>query len=196
MRVQGNTDGAIQPFFRPKKYTEAERQLAAIARKAAMNRDVLYHGTRHAQTILTTGVLFPGEEGGKVSFTRSAEEAAYWALLPRLEDEGQGSILIFDRRLLRCRYKIEPYHDPIWDDKATYRDEAEEGVWADVINIGKYLMGLVCDVTSQSSDLLKTRNREYRRNMETRLNELLYHVPDWRCRPEEYLVRRESRARE
>jgi hypothetical protein len=81
MRVQGNTDGAIQPFFRTKKYTEAERQLAAIARKAAMNRDVLYHGTRHAQTILTTGVLFPGEEGGKVSFTRSAEEAAYWATI-------------------------------------------------------------------------------------------------------------------
>jgi hypothetical protein len=153
-----------------------------------MNRDVLYHGTRHMQSILTAGVLFPAEEGGKVSFTRSADEAAYWALLPRTEDEGHGSILIFDRKLLRSRYKIEPYHDPIWDNKTTCRDEAEEAIWGDVINIGKYLIGLVCDNTGQSSDLLKSRNREYRRHMETRLNELLYHVPDWRCRPEGYIT--------
>jgi hypothetical protein len=55
-------------MFRPKNYTEAERRLAAIARKAAMGRDVLYHGTRHAQSILKIGVLFPVKEGEKVCF--------------------------------------------------------------------------------------------------------------------------------
>ena len=40
------------------KYTDAERQLAGQAREIAMNRDVLYHGTRYAQSILKTGVLF------------------------------------------------------------------------------------------------------------------------------------------
>jgi hypothetical protein len=175
-------------IFCSKKYTEAERQLAAIVRKAAMGRDVLYHGTRHAQSILKIGVLFPVEDGGKVCFTRSAEEAAYRALRPRTEDEGRGAVLIFDRQLLHCRYKIEPYHDPIWDNKTTCHDEAEEAIWAEVTNVGKYLIGPVTDNASQSSDRLKTRNREYRRHIETRLNELLYFVPDWRCRPEEYLT--------
>jgi hypothetical protein len=173
--------------FRAKEYSAAQRQLAATARKLAMNRDVLYLGTRHAQSILTTGVLFRAEEGGKVCFTRSAEEAAYWALLPRTEDEGHGAILIFDRQLLHCRYKIEPYHDPIWDDDAICRDEAEEAVWADVVNLGKYLIGFVSEPGHESSDLLKARNRAYREFMEVRVHELLSSLPDWRVRPERYL---------
>jgi hypothetical protein len=61
------------------KYSDAERQLAGQAREVAMNRDVLYHGTRHAQSILKTGVLFRSLSGGdpKVCLTRSAEVAAY-----------------------------------------------------------------------------------------------------------------------
>jgi len=168
--------------FRPKEYSEAQRQLAATARKVTMNRDVLYHGTRHAQSILTTGVVFPAEEGGKVCFTRSAEEAAYWALLKRDHDEGRGAILIFDRLLLRCRYKIEPYHDQIWDDDATCRDEAEEAVGADVVNVGKYLVGLVSEPAHQSSARLRILNSEHRMTTEARLNQLLRRAPDWRFR--------------
>jgi len=170
----------------PRQYSEPERQLAIVARKAAMNRNVLYHGTRHAQSILSTGVLFAWESD-KVSFTRSAEEAAYWALLPRVEGGLRGSILIFDRELLRCRYKIEPHHDPIWDGKSRYCDEAEEAVYADIINVGKYVVGFVSEGCRQCPDLLKTRDAEWRRKMETKLSELLYFVPDWRCRYEEYL---------
>ena len=171
----------------PKKYSEAERRLAGLARKVAMQRNVLYHGTRHVQSVLTTGVLFPPDEGGKVCFTRSADEAAYWALLPRTEDEGHGAILIFDRQLLHCRYRIKLNHDPIFDTNKVRRDEYEEEIWSEVVNVGKYLIGLVSEPAHQSSELLRMRNRRYRANIEAQLNELLYHVPDWRCRPEEHM---------
>ena len=176
-------------MFRPRKYSEAERRLANLARKTAMKRDVLYHGTRHAQSILSMGVIFCAEYAHQVSvsFTRSPEEAAYWALLERDNDEGRGAILIFDRQSLRCRYKIEPYHDQIWYNYRNRRDESEEMIWGDVIDVGKHLVGFVSEPKTECSDLLKSRNRKYRINMESRLNELLYHVPDWRCRPEEQL---------
>ena len=71
-------------MLRHLKYTEAERQLAGMARQKAMDRDVLYHGTRFAELILKTGVLFSSDtDDAKVSFTRSPEVAAYWALLER-----------------------------------------------------------------------------------------------------------------
>ena len=153
-----------------------------------MNRDVLYHGTRHAQSILSMGVLFTSDPGyPMVSFTRSPEEAAYWALLERDHDEGRGAIFIFDRRSLHCRYKIEPYHDGCWDDQTSRRDEAEEGIWADVINVGKYLVGFVSGPTTVLSDRHKMLNHEHRMSMEDRLNNLLYFVPDWRHRPEELI---------
>ena len=63
------------------KYTKAIRQLAGMARQKAMDRD---------------GVLFCSDPGQpKVSFTRSPEVAAYWALLERNDDEGRGSVFIF-----------------------------------------------------------------------------------------------------
>ncbi len=43
------------------KYTKEERQLAGLARKMAMQQNVLYHGTRYAQSILRTGVLFTSD---------------------------------------------------------------------------------------------------------------------------------------
>jgi hypothetical protein len=87
------------------KYSDAERQLAGRAREVAMNRDVLYHGTRYAQSILKTGVLFHSLTGGdpKVCLTRSAEVAASWALVDRDDDEGRGSIFILDRQSLERR---------------------------------------------------------------------------------------------
>src|SRR5262245_21733604 len=68
----------------------AVRLLAGMARQKAMDRDVLYHGTRFAELIQKTGVLFYSDPGDpKVSFTRSPEVAAYWALLERDDDEGR-----------------------------------------------------------------------------------------------------------
>ena len=86
------------------RYTAAERQLAGIARQKAMNQDVLYHGTRYAKSILKRGALFRSAFGDqKVCFTRFAEVAAYWALVERDDDEGRGSIFIFDRNSLGRR---------------------------------------------------------------------------------------------
>jgi hypothetical protein len=136
-----------------------------LARKMAMNRDVLYHGTRYAQSILSMGILFPSDA---VSFTRSPEEAAYWALLDRDDDEGRGAILIFDRQSLHQRYKIEPYHDTIWDDAKRCRDEAEEAICNDVVNVGKYLIGFVSEQNTHRSDRLKMLNRKRRADMEAR----------------------------
>src|SRR5262245_41266266 len=88
-------------MLRHLKYTKAVRQLAEMARQKAMDRDALYHGTRFAELILKTGVLFYSDPGDpKVSFTRSPEVAAYWALLERDYDEGCGSVFIFDRQSL------------------------------------------------------------------------------------------------
>ena len=73
---------------------------------------MLFHGTRYAELILKTKVLFrTGFSDQKVSLTRSAEVAAYWALLDRDDDEGRGAILIFDRRSLERRYKVEAVPD-------------------------------------------------------------------------------------
>ena len=73
---------------------------------------MLFHGTRYAELILKTKVLFrTGFGDQKVSLTRSAEVPAYWALLDRDDDEGRGVILIFDRRSLERRYKFEAVPD-------------------------------------------------------------------------------------
>jgi hypothetical protein len=152
-----------------------------------MSREVLYHGTRYPQSVLSMGCFILSGGGEKVCFTRSADEAAYWALLPRIDDEGCGAILIFNRQLLQCQYKIGPYHDPFWDTDASRRDEAEEGIWADVTNVGKYLVGFVSDPKTELSKRHKMLNHQHRLNMEDRLNGLLYSVPEWRHRPEELI---------
>lgn len=152
--------------------------MAHLARKTATGRDVLYHGTRYARSVLTSGVLLwsdPGEP--TVSFTRSPETAAYWALLQRNYDEGHGAILIFDRQSLRCRYSIEPYHDVICDDEMGRNDEAEERIWRrHVIDVGKHLIGIVFGPTTQCSDAHKKHNREYTTRMEARLRKLPHHT--------------------
>ena len=127
------------------KYSGAERKLAARAREVACNRDVLYHGTRYAQSILKTGVLFHSLPGGdpKVCLTRSAEVAAYWAMVDRDDDEGRASILIFDRQSLERRYKIETNPDAWWDSKTIFHDEAEEEIFDNVVDVSNHLIGVV-----------------------------------------------------
>jgi len=130
--------------FRHIKYSDVERRLAAQARAIANVRNVLYHGTRYTRSILDCGVLFRahiGEE--KVCLTRNAEVAAYWAMLRRDDDEGRGSILIFDRRSLERRHKIRANPEPYWLTKTTFHDEAEEEIWDDVVNVRKYLIDLI-----------------------------------------------------
>ena len=106
------------------------------------NRDVLYHGTRYAQSILKTGVLLHGDQE-KVCLTRSAEVAAYWALIDRGDDEGRGSILIFDRQSLERRYKIEANPEAFWHSETIFHDEAEEEVKENIVHVANHLIGCV-----------------------------------------------------
>jgi hypothetical protein len=134
------------------KYTTAERKLASLARKLATNRDVLYHGTRYRQSILKTQTLLrPAVGTYTVSFTRSPEVAAYWALMVRDVDDGRGSVFIFDRQSLERQYKIEANPEVFWHNDTTFHDEAEELIFDDVTKIGDHLIGIVSDPTVKLS---------------------------------------------
>jgi len=126
------------------EYSDAERQLAAQAHAIAKARNVLYHGTRYTQSILDSGVLIRSLTGEqKVCLTRSAEVAAYWAMLRRDDDEGRGSIFIFDWRSLKRRHKIIANPKPYWLTKTTFHDEAEEEIWDDVVDVRSHLIDLI-----------------------------------------------------
>jgi len=164
-------------MLRHLKYTEAVRRLAGMARQNAMDREALYHGTRFAELILKTGVLFYSDPGDpKVSFTRSPEVAAYWALLERDYDEGRGSVFIFDRQSLERQYKVEASPEVYWRTKTLFHDEAEEEIWANVIDIGNYLIGIVSGPTANCSHKHKTLNRKYIARIEARLLLLERHM--------------------
>lgn len=168
------------------KYTKEERQLAGLARKMAMQQNVLYHGTRYAQSILRTGVLFTSDPGAPISLTRYPEVAAYFALLPRDDGEGRGAILIFDRERLRHRYRIHPVEErEVW---FGLHNEAEEELWGDVTDVSNYLIGFISEPTTTHSYKTKKWNLERRMRTEARLNDLLdLVVLDWRYRSEEHI---------
>ena len=145
------------------KYSAVERQLAWLACRKAMNQNVLYHGTRYATSILKARAIFRSATGDrKVCLTRSANVAAYWALMERDDDEGQGSIFILNRDSLERRYKIIANPDCFWLSKTLFHDEAEEEIWADVINIGKHLIGIVQGPTVARSQRHKELNRQHK----------------------------------
>jgi hypothetical protein len=102
-----------------------------------------------------------------VSFTRSPDIAAYWAFVPRDGDDGRGAILIFDRQSLRCRYRIESFHDPIWDTETFRNNEMEERICGDVVDIGNHLVGLVTTLTVCRSQKEKQLNRRHRLRLST-----------------------------
>ena|SRR2546426_10585754 len=130
------------------KYTTAERELALLARTVATNRNVLYHGTRYRQSILKMEILFRPKIGVPAVFlTRSPEVAAYWALLKRDDDEGRGSIFVFDRQSLASRYKIQFNPKVYWLSDTTFHDEAEEQIFDEVTKIGDHLIGIVSGPT-------------------------------------------------
>ena len=157
-------------MYRHIKYTEAERKLANMARKKARNRDVLYHGTRYANSILKTGVLFRADVGEpKVFLTRSAEVAAYWATIERDDDEGRGSILIFDRQSLECKYLVKANPEVYWHSDALFHDEAEEKISTDVIDVDDYLVGVVHGPTTRRSHKHKMQNHELNTRTQARL---------------------------
>jgi hypothetical protein len=94
---------------------------------------------------MISGVLFYSRQVNRVVLT------AYWAFVERDSDESRGAILIFDRQSLRCRYRIKPWNDDIWDDETGRRDEMEERIWEHVTDVGRHLIGLVTEQTTRCS---------------------------------------------
>ena len=126
------------------------RSLAKNARAFARGQDVLFHGTRYRERVLVSGILKFSPGGQTVSFTRSPDVAAYWATLPRDDDEGAGAVLVFDRASLRARYKLECIDDSWEADPSEFNelwrakhDECEEQVWGRSIEIAPHLIGLI-----------------------------------------------------
>jgi hypothetical protein len=121
----------------------------------------------HIKQNLQASRTWPGRmvlciDGDRVSLTRSAEVAAYWALLERDNDEGRGAILIFDRQSLERRYKVEPNPEAYWHTNTLFHDEAEEEIWDDVIDIGNHLVGFVSGPSARGARRMPTLNRRRR----------------------------------
>src|SRR5262249_58659628 len=67
------------------------------------------------------------------------------------------------------RYKVVANPKVYWHTKTLFHEEAEEEIWANVIDIGNHLIGLVSGPTGWRSHEHKTLNREYRAGIEARL---------------------------
>ena len=105
--------------------TNPQLWLAKRSRSLAVGISPLFHGTRYPNAILESGMLQPSSVGDTVvCFSRSPEEAAFWATLPRDDDEGHGAVMVFDRNRLSMRYRLE-----IWHDDMAQVDEQEERIW-------------------------------------------------------------------
>jgi hypothetical protein len=119
--------------------------------------------------VLRMNTLFYSHPGSaQVSFTRSPEVAAYWTLLERDNDEGKGAILVFNRSKLRNRYRLDPYHDPIWDSPSV--DEMEEWVSSrDIHDVRRYLVGVVMvGSKKRTSPEKQRRNRSFQKRLALR----------------------------
>lgn len=98
---------------------------------------VLFHGSRYAQAITSSGWLLAPTLGDRcVSFSRNPAVAIYMATLERDVDEGQGTVFVVDRNVLASRYRLYTRCNAF-----EFREEAEEAVWQDV----RLTKGLILD---------------------------------------------------
>jgi hypothetical protein len=118
--------------------SDREHVFARLARDIGRGHAAIYHGTRLPIEVLRSGKLKP-DGSGAVSFSRSPEVAAYFALLV-----GDGitrwtpAVLVLDRSSLIQTYRLDPWrYGEDWD------DEQEEVVWRRTINLRKHLLGVV-----------------------------------------------------
>ncbi len=104
---------------------KARQALSERARTLAGKTPAYFHGTRYSNSILATGRLlcFPSPRcDHAVCFSPDPCVAAHWATVDRSEDDGFGAIFIFDRRLIRLRYKIVKV-DTTWEKDGREREE-------------------------------------------------------------------------
>jgi hypothetical protein len=145
---------------RDTRLSDRERVFAKLARRIGRGLDAIYHGTRVPTEVLRSGKLKPdGNEaisGGAISFSRSPEVAAYFALLL-----GDGSVrwspavLVLDRSSLVRTYRLDP-----WRDGEDVDDEQEEVCWGRTINFRRHLLGAVTE--SDVNKVLGPRKHNFR----------------------------------
>ena len=143
----------------------AAMTLAKAASDLARGRDVLFHGTPYWRQIARSGLLKYAPVGPPVvSLTRSAPVAGDMATLPRDDVEGGGAILVFDRKALRSRYRVECHADgwPV--------EEFEERIWYRDVEIAYSLTHVVVGPRSPVSDEVRKRKRERWRQYRDRDN--------------------------
>jgi hypothetical protein len=116
-----------------------EARLTRWAREQALGLNALFHGTRHLSCILSDGYLKPTGNPAFIRFSRSADTAAYWAMMERDDDDGRGAILVFDRDRLRTRYRLELI------DESLYIAEQEESIFARNVPLGSALIGIMSE---------------------------------------------------
>jgi hypothetical protein len=126
-----------------------EARLARWAREQASGLSALFHGTRH---LLSDGYLKPTGNPTMVRFSRSANAAAYWAMMEREDDDGRGAILVFDRDRLKMRYRLELI------DESLYIAEEEECIFSRNVPLGSALIGIM-------SEQFPVRPREIRHDV-------------------------------
>lgn len=115
--------------FHLKTVTDFRRHQAFSILKGFLGKTpVLFHGTRYANAIVSSGWLLASRVGDKcVSFSRNPAVAIYMATIEREVDEGQGTVLVIDRDVLSSRYRLYTRCNGF-----EFREEAEEAVWQDV----------------------------------------------------------------
>ncbi len=129
---------------RDTRLTDRERVFAKLARRIGHGLDAIYHGTRAPKEVLRSGKLKPDGNGaisGAISFSRSPEVAAHFALL--LGDESvrwSPAVLILDRSSLVRTYRLDA-----WRDCEDWVDEQEEVCWGRTINFRRHLLGIVTE---------------------------------------------------
>jgi hypothetical protein len=120
------------------RLSDRERLFARLARSIGWGQDPIYHGTRAPTQVLRSGKLKP-DGNGAISFSRSPEVAAHFALL--LGDgvvQWSPAVLVFSRSSLVQNYRLDP-----WRYGEDWVDEQEEVIWGRTIGIRRHLLGLV-----------------------------------------------------
>ena len=131
---------------RSRRFDEAIAVATRYRHLVPRGRSILFCGTKNPRNIIRDDELraFDPLDNPAISFARLFHVAVHFAMLHRDDEEATGAILIFDRELLRTRYRLEPYHDPIFDDNKRSASETEERIEVGAIrDLKRYLLGII-----------------------------------------------------
>jgi hypothetical protein len=120
--------------------------LAERARELAVGVNALFHGTPYPNAVLASGTLEASPVCQVVCFSRSPHEAAFWATLPRDDNEDWCAVLVFDRSRLSMRYRLESWHDGM-----AQVHEQEERIWGRDVLLTAGLIGVASQPSSAAA---------------------------------------------